>query len=150
MFFDTSDLKSEEIFLQLTETRNAEPERKWLPAYHFNICLLDGTEIGHCNLRFGHNEKSYICGNIGYDINKQYRGHRYAFKASRLLFRLAKKHDMDYLIISCAPENAASSRTCEILGGKLLEVIDVPKDHDMYAEGYRKVKIFKFNLKDYD
>ena len=38
------------------------------------------------------------------------------------------------------------SRTCEIAGGKFLEIATVPKDNEMYAEGKREVKIFKFDI----
>jgi tagatose 1,6-diphosphate aldolase len=68
MFYDISDLKTKEICLQLEKTCEAQPEKKWLPAYYFDICLLDGTKIGKCDLRIGHNEKTYIGGNIGYSI----------------------------------------------------------------------------------
>lgn len=32
------------------------------------------------------------------------------------MFKQATKHSMDYLIITCVPDNIASSRTCEIVG----------------------------------
>ena len=44
-FFDTSDLKSDEIFLRLTKTLDAQPEKRWLPVYYFDICLPDGEKI---------------------------------------------------------------------------------------------------------
>lgn len=146
MFFDVEDLRTKEIFLKLSKTCEEQPEKKWLPAYYFNICLLNGTIIGYCDLRIGHNEKTYIGGNIGYGIDEEYRGHHYAAKACELLFKQARKHSMNYLIISCVPNNIASSRTCEIVGGELLEIVDIPEDNEMYAEGKRKVKIFKFNV----
>ncbi len=85
MFFDTDDLRDQEIFLKLERTARAQPEKRWLPAYHFAICLPDGTKIGRCDLRIGHNDKTYIGGNIGYAIDEMYRGHRYAARACRLL-----------------------------------------------------------------
>ena len=42
-FFDTSDQKTDEIFLRLTKTCDAQPEKRWLPVYYFDICLPDGT-----------------------------------------------------------------------------------------------------------
>ena len=74
MFFDDSDLKTEEIFLKLVRTCDAQPEKQWLPAYYFDICLPDGTKIGHCDLRIGHNEKTRIGGNIGYGIDEPHTG----------------------------------------------------------------------------
>ena len=146
MFLDTADLKDNEICLKLNRTCAAQPEKRWLPAYYFDICLLDGTKIGSCDLRIGHNDKTYIGGNIGYRIEEPFRGHRYAAKACALLFRQARKHQMDYLIITCDPSNAASSKTCQIAGGLYLETADIPEDNEMYSEGKRQVMIYRFDL----
>ena len=146
MFYDTDDLKNQEILLRLERTCEAQPEKRWVPMYYFDICLPDGTKIGHCDLRIGHNDKTYIGGNIGYGIDEPFRGHRYAAKACALLFQLARKHGMDYVIITCDPSNAASSRTCQLAGGKYMETADIPEDNEMYAEGKRQVMIYRFDL----
>ena len=147
MFYGVSDLKTEDIFLKLNKTCGAIPEKQWVSAYYFDICLPDGTKIGSCDLRIGHNSKTYIGGNIGYGIDERYRGHHYAAKACGLLFRQAKKHGMDHLIITCDPSNKASSRTCELAGGTYIETADIPKDNEMYAEGKRRVMIYRFDLR---
>ena len=146
MFYDTEDLRDGEIMLQLERTAEGNPEKNWVPAYYFGICLADGTRIGQCDLRIGHNDRLYIGGNIGYGIDEAYRGHRYAAKACRLLFRQARKHGMDYVIIICDPGNTASARTCELAGGQYLETADIPEDHDMYERGFRQVLVYRFNL----
>lgn len=146
MFYDVDDLRSDEIVLKLTKTCEAQPEKRWLPAYYFDICLLNGTPIGKCDLRIGHNEKTYTGGNIGYGIDEPYRGHHFAAKACILLFHQAKKHGLDYLIITCDPKNTASSRTCEIAGGKFIKIEAIPQDNELYAEGKREVKIFRFDI----
>lgn len=146
MFLDVSDLKTDVIFLRLVKTCDAQPEKQWVPTYYFDICLLDGQRIGHCDLRIGHNDKTYIGGNIGYGIDEPYRGHHYAAKACSLLFHLAKKHKMDYVIITCGPTNKASSRTCELAGGTYIETVDIPEDNEMYLEGKRKVMIYRFDM----
>lgn len=146
MFYDVTDLKTDEIFLKLTKTCDEQPEKRWLPAYYFDICLLNGTPIGTCDLRVGHNDKTYIGGNIGYSVDEEYRGNHYAAKACRLLFKQARKHSLDYLIITCDPENVASYKTCEYADGKYVETTDIPEDNEMYAEGKRKVKIYRFDI----
>lgn len=146
MFFDTSTLRTEEIMLRLKRTCEAAPEREWLPAYYFDICLPDGTAIGACDLRIGHNRKTYVGGNIGYGIDEGHRGHHYAAKACQLLFSLARQHGMDHLFITCVPENAASARTCVLAGGTLVGTIPIPEDNEMYAEGKRLVKVYRFTL----
>ena len=55
--------------------------------------------MGVCDLRIGHNDNVYYGGNIGYSIGEAYRGHHYAAKACLLLFELAKKHNLEYVII---------------------------------------------------
>ena len=145
-FLDVSDLRSDEIFLRLERLCEAQPEKRWVPAYYFAICLTDGTKIGQCDLRIGHNDKLYVGGNIGYGIDEPYRGHHYAAKACELLFLQARKHDLGYVIITCVPTNDASARTCELAGGTYLETIDIPEDNEMYAEGKRQVKVYRFEL----
>jgi len=80
-FLETDDLRGEELALRLESARGAQPEKRWLPAYYFDICLPDGTRIGRCDLRIGHNDKTFIGGNIGYTVFPPYRGHHYAAKA---------------------------------------------------------------------
>lgn len=146
MFYDTNDLRTDELILELEKTTPAQPEKQFVPAYHFYICLPDGTRIGKCVLRVGHNDKLYIGGNIGYEIDEPYRGHRYAAKACELLFRQARKHELGYLIITCVPENIASARTCELAGGAYIETADIPESNEMYAEGKRQVRIYRFEI----
>ena len=146
MFFDTSFLKDEEISLVLERTAAANPERGWVPAYYFAIRNKDGAKIGECDLRVGHNENTYYGGNIGYSINEEYRGHHYAGKACLLLFELAKLHNLDYLIISCNPDNVASRKTCEYAGGKLSEIAELPEGNDMRSNGETEKCIYKFML----
>ena len=146
MFLDTEFLKSDEIYLQLERVAEGNPAKQWVPAYHFNICLLDGTHVGHCDLRIGHNEKLYIGGNIGYGVDEPYRGHHYAGKACKLLLELAKKHELGYVYITCNVNNTASAKTCEYAGGKLVATEPVPEDSDMYQNGYRSVYVYRFDL----
>ena len=145
-FLDTGGLNNGEIQLVLEKTVDAAPAKNWLPAYHFAICDLSGTRMGLCDLRIGHNEGVYYGGNIGYGVGEPHRGRHYAGKACLLLFQLAKKHGMDYLYITCNPENTASRKTCEYAGGVLEGVVDVPEDNDMYQRGERKKCIYRFVL----
>ena len=146
-FLDTSDLKTEEISLRLDHTAEADPVRGWVPAYYFDILDRTGQKLGNCDLRVGHTEGLYYGGNIGYAVDEPYRGRHYAAKACKLLFELARRHGMDYLIITCHPTNLPSRRTCEILGGKLLEIAELPADNDMRVQdGHTHECIFRFDL----
>ncbi len=145
MFLNTEDLYNKEIRLVLEKTVEGN-DKGWVPAYHFAICDHEGTKMGSCDLRIGHNEKLYYGGNIGYRIEEPYRGHHYAAKASLLLFELARKHDLGYVIITCNPDNHASRKTCEKLDGTLLEIVSLPEDSDMREDGETEECIFRFDL----
>ena len=146
-FLDTSFLKTDELCLALNHTAEADPVRDWVPAYHFDICLPDGTRIGRCDLRVGHSPGLCLGGNIGYTIFPDFRGRHYAEKACRLLFELARRHDLGYVVITCSPDNLPSRRTCERLGGELLEIAALPADHDLRRDlGYTQVCVFRYEL----
>ncbi|MBD5527580.1 MAG: GNAT family N-acetyltransferase [Lachnospiraceae bacterium] len=146
MFLDTDFLENEEIKLVLEKTVDGDVEKDWVPAYHFAIHNKQGIKMGVCDLRIGHNDKLYYGGNIGYRVEEEYRGHHYAGKACLLLFELARKHDLGYLIITCNPDNYASRKTCEYAGGELLEIVELPEDNDMREDGEFEKCIFRFAL----
>lgn len=146
-FLNTDFLKSDEIELILEKTTDADPVKNFVPAYHFNICDKQGSEMGKCSLRVGYNENLYYGGHIGYGVDEAYRGHHYAAKACRLLFGLARKHDMKYIYITCRPDNLPSRKTCESLGGELIEIAQLPEDNYMrVSKGETETCVFKFNL----
>lgn len=114
--------------------------------HHFAICSHDGTKMGTCNLRIGHNDGLYYGGNIGYTVEAPYRGHHYAAQVCLLLFQLARRHQMEYVLITCRPDNLASRRTCAYLGGWLLEIARLPADSDLREDGETEECIFRFDL----
>lgn len=144
MFIDTAFLRNDEINLVLEITVDGDDKKGWVPAYHFAICNHDGIKMGVCDLRIGHNDNLYYGGNIGYSVDEEYRGHHYAGKACLLLFELAKMHQLEYVIITCNPDNYASRKTCEYAGGELLEIAELPEDNDMREKGETEKCIFKF------
>ena len=146
-FLDTSFLRDDEIYLELEKTVPADPTKNWVPAYHFFICSHSGGRMGNTDLRIGHNDQLFYGGNIGYSVDPEFRGHHYAARACKLLFELAKRHGLEYLYITCNPDNIASYRTCEFAGGKLLGVYELPEDNDMRVESGETHKcVFRFEL----
>lgn len=144
---DAGPLKTAELSLRQIALDKDDPQRKWDPAFHFDILDHTGTQVGGCNLRLGHSEALYYAGNIGYKVDAPYRNHHYAEKACRLLFELARQHGMEYLIISCAPDNLPSRRTCERLGGELLEIAELPENSKQRrVTGVTHRYIFRFYL----
>ena len=145
-FFDTSLLSSDNLMLVLQKFSDADPAEKKVPAYKFAVCDRNGQRLGECALRLGYNDRLYYGGHIGYGIDEDHRGHHYAEEACRILFRLAAAHGMEYLYISCTPDNLPSYRTCEHLGGALLETAELPEDNDMREKGLTHVCVFRFDL----
>ena len=137
-FCSTDFLESDEIKLVLERTAGEDKEKGYLPCYYFAICSKNGQKMGTCDLRVGHNENTLYGGNIGYAIEEPYRGHYYAGKACLLLFRLAKKHQMEYVTITCSPENTASRKTCEYAGGVFQGIFPLPEWNEMYQMGSRE------------
>lgn len=140
-------IKGEEIQLKLVRKTDYDPVRDYVPAFYFDICLHSGEKIGQIDLRNGYSQKLYYGGHIGYSIEEAHRGHHYAAKACRLLFSLARELGLEYVYITCNPDNYASRKTCEYAGGKLLEIVDLPEDNDMYLEADRQKCIYYFDLK---
>ena len=139
MFFNADDLNDGEIYLNLERTAEENIEKGYVPAYYFKITRAsDNIVLGFCDLRVGHNDNTYYGGNIGYEVYEEYRGHHYAGKACKLLFNLAKEHKLEYVVITCSPENIASRKTCEFSGCVLEKIVDVPEWHEMYKDGRRK------------
>ena len=145
-FLPTEDLQDGEIMLRLRETKPADPVRGRVPAYLFDICLLDGTKVGVCDLRIGHTQGLYYGGNIGYEVDAPWRGHHYAGKACKLLLKLARRHELGYVYITCDPANTASAKACEYAGGRLIAIADLPEDNDMYLQGARQVKVYRVEV----
>src|SRR5438876_157919 len=101
-----------------------DPRRNRVPAYHFWMHLRPEfapplTIAGGLGLRIGSTpDLEMYLGNIGYNVYPPARGYHYAERSCRLLFPLATAHGMSTLWITCNPDNIASRKTCERLGGE--------------------------------
>ena len=120
--------------LHLIEAYPGNPRAHWAPAYRFEMRVDGGrVRVGRITLRLGHDrDLELYAGHVGYDVDAAYRGHRYAARACELLWPLARYHGLDPLWITCNPENWPSRRTCERVGAKLVEIVDIPPTNDLY------------------
>lgn len=120
----------------------------YIPTVYYEIQLKsNGRKVGRCDLRLGMNSSLYLAGNIGYSVSPAYRGNRYAYKACKILLDLAKKkYKMKELIITCNPDNEASKRTCELLEGSLIAIVDVPHNHWLRKQGDFQKCIYQYKL----
>lgn len=144
-FIEDVNLVDNELSLALIRKDEADPVKKWVPAYTFAI-LLEHKQIGLINLRIGYTDGLYYGGNIGYEIDKDYRGHGYAGRACQLISRIAKAHKMKVLGISNEYSNHASKRVCEKLGAQFLRVVRLPKDNPMRTDGHEFENIFMWKI----
>ena len=130
IFYDPGKLCDKELELVLTRKVPADPVKGYVPEYKFEMCLTDSRKtIGKINLR------TYLTpilakfgGHIGYEVDPEYRGNRYAARSCKLLFNLVKKHKINPILITCNTENIPSRHTCEIIGAKLIDVKEVKTD----------------------
>jgi tagatose 1,6-diphosphate aldolase len=140
MLIEPGTLRDGDLHLALDRYLVADPEREWLPTYHFNMRRADSSMVaGAINLRIGSPDRIVLYrGHIGYSVKPEYRGHRFAARSVRLLMPLAAAHGLNPLWITCDPDNLASRRTCELAGAELVEIIEVPADEEMYQLGIRQ------------
>jgi predicted acetyltransferase len=147
-FHDPGRLIDNDLELVLIEKYPGDRAINHVPAYKFRMTPVgQNEEIGHIELRIGNtNHIVMYGGHIGYGVRPERRGHRYAARACRLLLSLARSHGLKALWITCNPDNIASRRTCELAGAKLVEIVDLPEDTDMYREGERQKCRYRIDL----
>lgn len=142
-FYDFDFLTDGEIYLKISGKYLGDEEM--LPFYYYDIFLKDRF-IGRISMRIGRNFHSYYNGNIGYEIEENFRGENYALKACKLVLPIAKAHGMNELFLTCDENNIPSYKTIEKLGGELLEIVKPPKNYFAYRENMKKQRIYKLYI----
>ncbi len=140
-FFALPPLTGGRVSLRTERLAPADPVKQYVPAYHFQI-MADGQPVGRITLRIGYPDSLFYGGQIGYAVDEPYRGHGYAGDACRLLFPLMRAHGMGAAVITNEVTNAASRRVCEKIGARFLCQTDIPRDHEMYQKGSRRVNVY--------
>jgi predicted acetyltransferase len=130
--------------------QSADPSAGVVPAYHFWMRTAENPDLsiaGGIGLRVGRKyDLEMYTGHIGYHVYPAARGHHFAERACRLLFPLAERHGLDPLWITCNPDNYASRRTCERLGGQLVEIVPVPVEHSLFQRGEKEKCRYRIDL----
>lgn len=127
-----------ELELVLLKTTQADPAKGYVPGYWFEMRRAGKkTVVGSIRLRIGSEAELRLVGNIGYDVKKRYRGHRYAGRSARLLLPLAAAHGLKSVWLTVDPKNIPSLKTCRNIGAKYVETVRIPRGHEMYKEGAR-------------
>ncbi len=140
---DFDILSNDEVTLKICQKYPGDDEL--LPFYYYDIIIGDSI-VGKISIRIGSNYHSYYNGNIGYEIDKEFRGNNYSYKACKLAFQVAKAHGMNELILTCDESNIASYKTIENLGAELIEIAKPPKDYFAYRENMKKQRIYKLHI----
>jgi predicted acetyltransferase len=133
-FLDPGPLVDGDLELVLVAAEDADTRRGVVPQYKFEL-RLTGTspKIGLIKLRIRlTKELRQLGGHLSYDVDEAHRGQRYAARGCRLLFPLARRHGLKRLLITCAPDNAASRRTCELIGARYVDTIDAEIEPGVY------------------
>lgn len=147
-FREVESLWDAELEVRLIRTIPTDLVRGWLPVYDFEM-HVDGRPAGNINLRVGNTPSIVLyAGHIGYGVYPPYRGRHYAERACRLLAPLARAHGLATLWLTTNPDNAASRRTCERLGAKLIQTLPLPEDHDLYRIGEREKCRYRWDISD--
>ena len=147
-FLDPGPLVDGDLELRLVDKKPGDPSIGIVPMYVFEMRHRGHIQsFGNIDLRVGHTFLlDLIGGQIGYNVDPTYRGHRYAARSIKLLLPLAKRHDLQTIWITCNPDNIASRRSAERAGAKFVEIVDVPPSHELYQRGDRQKARYRIDL----
>ena len=117
-----------------------------LPFYWYDI-YAGGKPVGKISIRIGDNYHSYYNGHVGYEVDPEYRGHRYSLEALKLVLPIAKHHGMERIYLTCDQSNEASRRIIELSGARLLEIAKIPRDYFAWREGIEDHCIYQLDIR---
>ena len=140
------DLSHQNVVLQFWETTPADEVQGVVPAYHFRIVTSNGIDVGHINVRVGDTQHVRLCaGNIGYHIRPEHRGHGFAAQACLAIADFVSSLFKDAeVLITCNPDNIASIKTIERIGGVFVDEVDVPEHEPQFAKGNTRKKRYRW------
>lgn len=133
-------LNESDLALSLHATQNAADSLWSVPAYIFHMRYVpSGLMAGRVTFRVTDTDwvVNYT-GHIGYRVEETFRGQHFAERSCRLLLPFIREHRPE-IWITCGPENMASRRTIERLGGRYVETVGVPPDYPL-APGIARQK----------
>ena len=145
---DLGRLVDDDLDLVLADTVAGEAGADFVRTYDFDMFLCGNPQpAGRISLRIWTTDYfvRYV-GHLAYFVAPEFRGHRYAARACKLLMPLARRHGLRSLWITCNPDNIASRRTCELVGAELVEVVDVPEGTPLYQRGERQKCRYRLDL----
>jgi predicted acetyltransferase len=147
-FLSPGRLVDGDLELVLVKRTPADPIKGYVPGYEFEMRPPNASvRMGTIRLRIGPAAKLRLPGHIGYEVNKPFRGHRFAARSCGLLLPLARRHGLSAVWLTVDPKNTPSRRTCEIIGTRYVETVRIPTTHEMYAQGARYRRRYRLDVK---
>lgn len=146
-FRQPPEMHDGELALSLAATQTAAESLWNVPAYIFHMHHAPSAGLaGHVTFRATDSEwvVNYT-GHIGYGVAEPFRGQRYAERSCRLLMPFIRAHRPE-IWITCGPDNLASRRTIERLGGEFVETVDVPDDYPIGPGIARQKRRYRLRL----
>ena len=139
-FINPAPMRDGELELRIEKNNPADPTKGYVESNTVGMYVGE-KRVGQLSVRLRDTPNlSRFCGHIGYGVDEAYRGNHFAERACRLLWPMMRAYGFREITLACTPENNASSRTIERLGGIFMGIEDVPIDHEMYELGIRQVK----------
>lgn len=136
-----------DLELVLVKKKPADPVKGYSPAYEFEMRhAKELTAMGTIRLRIDSALKLRYPGHIGYEVKKEFRGHRYAARSCKLIAPFARAHGLRAVWLTVDPKNVPSQRTCDIIGAKYVETVRIPTNHEMYAQGARFRRRYRLDV----
>ena len=148
LVFEPPPMVDGELSVVLAARVPGNPEKDWVPAYQFELRVAGHeASVGHVNLRVGDTRHVVMhAGHVGYGVDPEWRGRRFAARATRMVVAFAHSIGMRTVWITSNPDNPASLRTLEILGAERVEEVDVPPGTEMYERGERRKVRFRIDV----
>lgn len=147
-FNQSKTIEGDVVDLKVRYETTEETSTDGIPTIYYAI-LLHSTKqrVGTIDLRLKMNEDMYYYGHIGYGINPKFRGNHYSYEACKMVLKEAKQtYGLNEVYITCNPDNIASYKTLQKLNGELVEVVQVPKGHELYRRGDKMKCIFRYKI----
>lgn len=143
---DFASITGNKLSLELINTIDAKDSES-LPMYQYDIYLNENHfKIGHINLTIGSNLKSTYEGNLYVEIDENFRGHRYGYYSTILLFPLMRFHNLERFYACTDEENGAGRKLIDLLGGELLEVEEKPNDIELSNPSIESYAVYSVDI----
>ncbi len=125
---------------------DVEPGGELVPFYHFKICDMNGTIVGHLNFKVGDTSHIRQCvGHIGYEIVPEHQGNAYAYYACNAVRPFIRVY-YNTVILTSTHDTIPSIKTIEKLNATFINEITVPKDDPSYKTGFELKRRYKWEL----